>query len=567
MIRKSFPPNLCRLCGLDKTQGVDVCSPTAKRSGLLMKINKRLSKEGVHIAIGDGLPKFVCSDCEVIINDFTEFCKVVNQVQKRLEDEKLGFEEISHKSTAVTSEPLQKDFKNQQKIINIGCAVSESNATVSVGPDGKVECKLCLNYLEAVEHTTLHMVTHGIGTVICCCRICGHQGELAQFLRCSTGREDKNTVWCESCRFQPPAKVKGNNDSKPKPTNQRIHRCEICSKVFHSKAHLNRHQIVHSGAKPFLCEVCGTGFSQKSSLKLHVLSHAGLNPHKCEHCGQSFRFKASLRSHMMSLHWPSNGSNATNECVYSCDHCGKQFATAYKLSRHYRCHTGERPYECDQCGRLFSQSCNLNLHRKKHEEGHVLPPQKETPPNYDSVMNKKHLSETIVRKTTREQYTSPILNQRPSNRQNSAAYTRESSEVLDGTHDPKFLETILQHPVVPCNGLNVTEAPLTSMDTVLLHSNKKNSDHRSQFVPLPSQFGGASSHLTPEYLSINSETDDKNLQEKSNADLFPDFPPDELLYIEQTSNLPASAASDNVTLPTFSSLQSGPSVSITSTSH
>jgi hypothetical protein len=48
----------------------------------------------VHIVIGDGLPKFVCVDCERVINSFTEFSDMVQDVQKRLREEKLRFTQV-----------------------------------------------------------------------------------------------------------------------------------------------------------------------------------------------------------------------------------------------------------------------------------------------------------------------------------------------------------------------------------------------------------------------------------------------------------------------------------------
>jgi hypothetical protein len=45
MIRKGFAQNKCRLCGLSKSQGLNVYSALAKREGLLSKISKHLSKE------------------------------------------------------------------------------------------------------------------------------------------------------------------------------------------------------------------------------------------------------------------------------------------------------------------------------------------------------------------------------------------------------------------------------------------------------------------------------------------------------------------------------------------
>jgi len=49
------------------------------------------------------------------------------------------------------------------------CGQDDCNVTVNIGPHGKLECMLCQTYLEVVDHTILHMVTHGIGTVICHC--------------------------------------------------------------------------------------------------------------------------------------------------------------------------------------------------------------------------------------------------------------------------------------------------------------------------------------------------------------------------------------------------------------
>ena len=52
------------------------------------------SSQVVHIVIGDGLPKFVCMDCERIVSNFSDFCNMVQNVQKRLEEEKFSFSEV-----------------------------------------------------------------------------------------------------------------------------------------------------------------------------------------------------------------------------------------------------------------------------------------------------------------------------------------------------------------------------------------------------------------------------------------------------------------------------------------
>ena len=51
------------------------------------------------------------------------------------------------------------------------------------------------------------------------------------------------------------------------------HTCPICLKSFRTRSHLNRHSLIHTGAKPYACDICGKCFNQKSSVKSHKLIH------------------------------------------------------------------------------------------------------------------------------------------------------------------------------------------------------------------------------------------------------------------------------------------------------
>ncbi|ELU18678.1 hypothetical protein CAPTEDRAFT_70168, partial [Capitella teleta] len=46
--------------------------------------------------------------------------------------------------------------------------------------------------------------------------------------------------------------------------------------------------------------------------------------------------------------------------------CGKSFASDWKLRRHYRVHTGEKPYKCPACVYASAQRCHLNSHVAAH---------------------------------------------------------------------------------------------------------------------------------------------------------------------------------------------------------
>jgi hypothetical protein len=61
--------------------------------------------------------------------------------------------------------------------------------------------------------------------------------------------------------------------------------CSHCSKVFTSKAKLQRHLLIHTGEKPFKCRSCDYACNQLCNLKKHValihLKPPGMDQWKC----------------------------------------------------------------------------------------------------------------------------------------------------------------------------------------------------------------------------------------------------------------------------------------------
>ncbi len=102
-------------------------------------------------------------------------------------------------------------------------------------------------------------------------------------------------------------KIKNNNekykDNNNNDSDLRRFFCTVCGRRFSQKAHLTRHNKIHTNEKPFTCFLCYRAFREKSTMQKHVKTvHRNLKAFACAVCDLSFSLKQELDQHVNVNH-------------------------------------------------------------------------------------------------------------------------------------------------------------------------------------------------------------------------------------------------------------------------
>ena len=144
---------------------------------------------------------------------------------------------------------------------------------------------------------------------------------------------------------------------KGKPQKRRRYQCQICHRYLSGKGGLRRHNMIHTGERPFKCSMCDRSFRRQH----HQLNHE-LSCHWDEPSG-------SIAGHSTggSVSCSTSGSSQGNEeRLLKCKVCPAVFSSVRSLRVHLTIHDPSRPFPCTICGMKCKTSGNMRQHMRTH---------------------------------------------------------------------------------------------------------------------------------------------------------------------------------------------------------
>ncbi|CAL8242084.1 unnamed protein product [Merluccius merluccius] len=183
-------------------------------------------------------------------------------------------------------------------------------------------------------------------------------------------------------------------DPAQSPGRHKALTCDTCGRMFTRTADVRRHQLTHTGERPFHCSQCDRTFQHSWDLAKHETKHHGAAiTFSCQLCGSSFANLRGLTVHHRGEH------SGESQLPQICSICSQSFATTDDLLEHRRSHGDGQRYACHQCGDAF----NTLLARSQHRQSHHIKRQFKCP----------HCDKTYTRRSDVKRHQATHTGERP----------------------------------------------------------------------------------------------------------------------------------------------------------
>ncbi|KAM9467440.1 uncharacterized protein Hap1MRO34_014208 [Clarias gariepinus] len=154
--------------------------------------------------------------------------------------------------------------------------------------------------------------------------------------------------------LSPPGTHKAETSGNPRAR----HVCNTCGRKFTRTSDVRRHQLTHTGERPFRCAHCEKTFQHSWDLTKHCRKFHGQATFSCSLCPSQFINYRALTAHHKECH--------TCELPHYCSICGQASPNAAALVQHRKTHSATQQYLCEQCGEGFDTLLQRSVHRQSH---------------------------------------------------------------------------------------------------------------------------------------------------------------------------------------------------------
>ncbi|KAJ8980732.1 hypothetical protein NQ317_019227 [Molorchus minor] len=365
----------CRICYTEFTNGINLFGEESRRTFLHAKIRRYLS---LTISLEDRLPKMICSDCCLKLDEFHKFATMAIRNQEKMS--KLVFS-----NGIIPLEPRESEGKSLlHTYLTKGIKEKEQNKDLEVTEmEVRVDPMMILQCsLEDEDSNTDNSEEKSSD------QSDPENGSLAENLsEIENYEKNKKTLLLFLVHSPYPKRILNsfNNVQELKSTAQlqefelndisvqdetitesdadtgeedkQLNRfsCPICGKIISTKGNLKVHLETHRPKGRYGCDICGRIFKTQCNLYRHKEYHGGIQ-YPCAVCGRVYPTNSTLRAHSITH---------SDLRPHKCPLCDKTFKRNQDLKFHINQHTGARPYQCPYCPKAFASSGNCFSHRKR----------------------------------------------------------------------------------------------------------------------------------------------------------------------------------------------------------